>query len=1092
MAFGKPIFASQAIPSRIKDCVSFIPFPKNTHMKKLMVLTLLIMSVLPSFPMERKASIFEISQKSDVIFYGIVKNIESHWNSKKNMIFTDVTFGDLYIIWNNDRSFQAKSPEIILQMAGGTVDGVGMSVSGNPKFEVGMECLVMTKDDGRVYSNPITGGNQGLFTILRDAITGEKYLLSSGGRVVGFDSLGFEFLSKEKVTSVQNGIPQFTKSQENPMINVPPVPSNSQNSGVIVLPSPPEPPLIRIQGFIQYLRQTALKKTYTPVLIIGQSDGVRSKTHFNSAKGVYESEKVSAPNHSPGPVSNADYHTVPKYEENNLQQDYGRHQNGVENQGPYSPAGGAMGSCGYHNLFLVMEELPSSWVWYSINEDCMWQWNQFMDIYRVTASNGFYGWLNGVNEFSGWLTNADLFDTYGFNWGSGIGMTIMWWYCNCCEIQESDVCYNYDYLWTDDFDYALDNSSVIYFKTVTIHEQGHTWGYMDGTYTETYDYDLASVMQGYYSDVVENSYGIHTEDAYQIRAHYSNQTGILGRTDMGVESYWASDGLHNSSADYGGSPGDELNIYHITVENLSNAAVNDVRLRFYLSTNKTITTTDYQCGGNEYWHWATYGQNSFSVADYSTTIPEDIPGGQYYIGAIVTINGFNSDDYDPNNSTFLDFTLCIRPPQPGAISGSTTVCAGVGHTYSIAAVAGATSYSWLLPSGWSGSSSTTSIYVTPGSNSGSIKVNALNLCGYSHTQSKEVTVMTAPGQPGSISGSSTVCPDTVCNYSISSVTGASSYTWTLPSGWSGSSTTTSINATSGSSGGIIYVTANNSCGSSSASPKYVSVFVLPSQPGAISGPSEVCIGSTNTYSISAVTGATFYTWTLPAGWTGSSSSNSIDITAGTTRGTLYVTGNNLCGAGPATAMSIFVVSVPLNETVTNVIIPSGQSLCTDATQTINVAGGGNYFIVQSGGSATFEAAQSIDFLPGANINSGGYMHAFIISNPCCGAGGPVDKPTVDGSGIQSIEQNPIHKQNSLFFKVYPNPTHGKFTLELTEYLPNTLTNVQIFGIWGENVYTITLSGERKHEISLTDKPVGIYFIKVMAGEKAGSAKIINQ
>ena len=47
------------------------------------------------------------------------------------------------------------------------------------------------------------------------------------------------------------------------------------------------------------------------------------------------------------------------------------------------------------------------------------------------------------------------------------------------------------------------------------------------------------------------------------------------------------------------------------------------------------------------------------------------------------------------------------PAQPGTITGATPVCQGSSNTYSISAVSGATSNTWTLPSGWSGSSTTT-------------------------------------------------------------------------------------------------------------------------------------------------------------------------------------------------------------------------------------------------------------------------------------------------------------------------------------------------------------------------------------------------
>ncbi|TVR39281.1 MAG: T9SS C-terminal target domain-containing protein [Cryomorphaceae bacterium] len=49
----------------------------------------------------------------------------------------------------------------------------------------------------------------------------------------------------------------------------------------------------------------------------------------------------------------------------------------------------------------------------------------------------------------------------------------------------------------------------------------------------------------------------------------------------------------------------------------------------------------------------------------------------------------------------------------------------------------------------------------------------------------------------------------------------------MPNGWSGSSSTASINATAGENGGAITVTANNNCGSSTASIQIVESHPLP-------------------------------------------------------------------------------------------------------------------------------------------------------------------------------------------------------------------------------------------------------------------------
>ena len=253
---------------------------------------------------------------------------------------------------------------------------------------------------------------------------------------------------------------------------------------------------------------------------------------------------------------------------------------------------------------------------------------------------------------------------------------------------------------------------------------------------------------------------------------------------------------------------------------------------------------------------------------------------------------------------------CSTPAQPGTISGSTNPTQGSTQTYSISEVSGATSYTWHLPSGWTGSSTTASITTTVGSSGGTISVTANNSCGSSTGRNLTVTVgCSTPAQPGTISGSTGPTQGSSQTYSISEVAGATSYTWTLPSGWTGSSTTSTISTTVGSSSGTISVTANNSCGSSTARTLSVTVgggCTPPAQPGTISGNTGPTQGSSQTYSISEVPEATSYSWTLPSGWTGSSTTSSITVTVGSNGGTISVRANNTCGSSTARTIAVSV------------------------------------------------------------------------------------------------------------------------------------------------------------------------------------------
>jgi hypothetical protein len=72
-----------------------------------------------------------------------------------------------------------------------------------------------------------------------------------------------------------------------------------------------------------------------------------------------------------------------------------------------------------------------------------------------------------------------------------------------------------------------------------------------------------------------------------------------------------------------------------------------------------------------------------------------------------------------------------------------------------------------------------------------------------------------PAQPSAIAGNFTVCSGTSQTYSVVNDPLATSYNWSFPVGWTGSSST-NVSAPTVSTGGIISVVANNACGASLA------------------------------------------------------------------------------------------------------------------------------------------------------------------------------------------------------------------------------------------------------------------------------------
>lgn len=321
-------------------------------------------------------------------------------------------------------------------------------------------------------------------------------------------------------------------------------------------------------------------------------------------------------------------------------------------------------------------------------------------------------------------------------------------------------------------------------------------------------------------------------------------------------------------------------------------------------------------------------------------------------------------------------------PAPGPYTGPTTFCQNVPTTISVPAIPGATSYTWTLPGGWGGTSTTNSITVTTpfSGGTGVITVRGNNICGSGNPLTINVFSSGSLGSIGSISGNSNVCQNSTLTYTVPAVTNAMSYTWTLPSGWTGTSTTNSITVTVGSTGGTISVFASNNCGSTSTVSLPVTIISIPATPGPISGNTNVCSGSSNTYSISPVSGATSYTWTLPSGWWGSSSSSSINAFSNFNSGNITVTANNACGSS---SPSVLAVTSITNSPITITSQPLSQYVCLGSTATFNVAA--------TGSGLSYQWKKNNVNIPGANAASytinnvtasdtGNY--SVVISNPC--------------------------------------------------------------------------------------------------------------
>jgi hypothetical protein len=328
------------------------------------------------------------------------------------------------------------------------------------------------------------------------------------------------------------------------------------------------------------------------------------------------------------------------------------------------------------------------------------------------------------------------------------------------------------------------------------------------------------------------------------------------------------------------------------------------------------------CGGTS----ATFTTSTTSptaTATYLWTLPSGVTlaSGSTLTGSSITVDfatGYSGGSLSvtrasSTESLSANYTVGALAI-PANLNGPTSLCGSTTATYTVASVNNATGYEWSLPSGMTITSGTGTIMIGTswsGSVSGTVQVRALGACGNSAWRSISVASMATPG---AISGPTVICgassntisasgtsstPVTSATYSIAAVSGASTYTWSVPTGMTivGSATGTSINVTitpSSFVSGQVTVIANGTTGCTSATRTLDVYKAVNAMTGLSNIPSSV---SSVVYSVPNVSGYT-YSWTVPTGMSIASGSGTNSITVSVTHPLCY-SGTVSCVIGTA-------------------------------------------------------------------------------------------------------------------------------------------------------------------------------------------------
>lgn len=382
---------------------------------------------------------------------------------------------------------------------------------------------------------------------------------------------------------------------------------------------------------------------------------------------------------------------------------------------------------------------------------------------------------------------------------------------------------------------------------------------------------------------------------------------------------------------------------------LSTACSGAVQFRNYLSTSAPFTisgATTLCAGASTGWTSTSAGGSWLSSNTAAATVNSSsglvtgVAGGSSDISYTLTVLGC---PYTVTETINITDASSIA-----SVSGTSPLCVGATDTYTAnSVVLGGGSGAWSSSNSSIATVNSSGLVTAVSAGNCNITYTITGGCGGPVSMQQSVTVNPAtPATPGAISGTTPVCPGTSLTYSISAVTGSSTYSWTVPAGWiiTGGDGTTTITVTTGSAGqnGSITVTAGNTCGTSAASNLNVTVTaVLSASVSVNAAPNPICAGTSVTFNATPANGGTpTYQWYVDGSPEGTNSS-SYSSTSLTNNSEVYcvMTSSETCVTGSPATSNTITMTVDSLSVAPTAITATLNPLCIGDSTTLSLQGG---------------------------------------------------------------------------------------------------------------------------------------------------------
>jgi len=489
-----------------------------------------------------------------------------------------------------------------------------------------------------------------------------------------------------------------------------------------------------------------------------------------------------------------------------------------------------------------------------------------------------------------------------------------------------------------------------------------------------------------------------------------------------------------------------------------------------LSANPIATDSD--CGGsNGALSGATPSGASpfgYSWSNGTTTVGTsanltNIPAGNYYL--TVTDANTCSKQFGPFNVSNPG-----APPAPSVNADDIDPCINGNVLLSATTSASSPTYNWTGPNSFTANGSTVNLTNVTSLESGNYCVSITSAGCTGPSSCVQITVLSEPTiDITAAANDSTICLNGTIDLTA---TGATSYNWTGPNGFSSAQQNFQLENASNQNQGYYVVLGTDANGCTGTDSLLITILPLPAI--SISADNANAIYCNSAIATLTAGGATTYNWTGPNSYAATGSSVTIFDLNGSDQGYYFVTGTDVEGCSNVDSLYLTIITdVPANA-------PNDTIICPGETLILYGSGGQSY--VWNGPVGFYSEEQNPLVTTEASFNQSGIYYLTVVDVNGC-------------FGYDSTNVDVTNNADCLFIPNLFTPDKDGYNdtwvvMGLNEFKD---AEVEIYNRWGNMVYysspynndwdgTVNQPGVIDGEGKV---PVGTYFyiIKLNEGDK---------